>query len=229
MSKREIRSFPVEGLRIERAEDGKPKIRGHAAVFNSETVIAGVFREKVAPGAFAKSIARGDDVRSLFNHNRDIVLGRTKSNTLSLREDETGLATVTDPPDTQAARDLMVSIDRHDIDQMSFAFEVPAGGEEWVRGGKGEMDLRILKELDLYDVSPVTFAAYEDTDVGVRAHAEFRSAQHADGQAAEKQKTDARARAMRMRLRMIEIQQGGASPVAQSPATDGQPKSPEAG
>jgi len=142
------------------------KMKGHAAVFNQVAEL-GWFREEVLPGAFKKSIEK-DDVRALFNHNPDYVLGRNTAGTLSLNEDARGLMVKINPPDTQFVRDLSLSIERGDINQMSFAFEVLA--EEWVKGEKNKTDLRRIKEVKLYDVSPVTFPAYEGTDIAIRSH-----------------------------------------------------------
>lgn len=149
-----------------RGDDEAPSISGHAAVFNEQADIMG-FREEIAPGAFSDSI-KTDDVRALFNHDPNHVLGRNRAGTLKLHEDRKGLAIEIAPPDTQFSRDLMTSIKRGDIDQMSFGFQVVA--EEWREGEDGEPDLRILKEVRLFDVSPVTFPAYTGTDVAVRSH-----------------------------------------------------------
>ena len=155
-----------------RANEGQEvrKIRGHAAVFNE---IAGdplMFLEQIAPGAFADSIGK-DDVRALWNHNPDYVLGRNKAGTLSLSEDDRGLAIEINPPDTQWARDLMHSIDRGDVSQMSFGFRVL--DQTWeVRDG---IDIRTLKKVELWDVSPVTFPFYEGTDVALRSKPEGKT------------------------------------------------------
>lgn len=160
---REIRAFPLTELRVAKGEgDEGPKIRGYAAVFNQLSEDLGGFREKIAPGAFKKSM-RGD-VRALWNHDSSQVLGRTKSKTLRLEEDDKGLAIEIDPPDTQTARDLMHLIERGDVDQMSFGFRMIK--DKWeTEGGK---DLRTLIEVQLLDVSPVTFPAYPKTEVAVR-------------------------------------------------------------
>src|SRR5690606_32247160 len=161
---RERRSLPLETLEV-RAEDGKRKIVGYAAVFEqlSEPLYGG-FREKIARGAFKKTL-READVRALWNHDPNYVLGRTKSGTLKLHEDDRGLAIEIDPPDTQWARDLMTSIERGDIDQMSFGFRVVK--DDWERKPDGTI-IRTLKEVQLFDVSPVTFPAYPQTSVQVR-------------------------------------------------------------
>lgn len=143
------------------------KMIGHAAVFGEVADIGGWFREQIEPGAFKSSI-RKDDVRALFNHDENYVLGRNTAGTLKLSEDDTGLKVAIDPPDTQFARDLSVSIERGDISQMSFAFQVQE--EEWIRGEKKQTDLRKIKKVRLFDVSPVTFPAYEGTDIAIRSH-----------------------------------------------------------
>ena len=153
-------------FRLEKRGDDKSRIVGHAAVFNTIAGDGLWFREKIAAGAFSESIGQ-DDIRALWNHDSNIVLGRNTSGTLALREDEKGLWVEIDPPDTQSARDLMVSIERGDVSQMSFGFEVLT--DEWERK-EDEPDLRILKKVKLWDVSPVTFPFYTQTDVALRSH-----------------------------------------------------------
>jgi len=168
MSKeREIRTFTLDDIEV-RSEDDKPKIKGHAAVFDKLSEDLGGFREKIAPGAFAKTIKKSD-IRALFNHDPNYVLGRNTAGTLILEEDEKGLAIEIDPPDTSFARDLMVSIGRRDITQMSFAFKTIK--DSWENQDKKE-SIRTLEEVDLFDVSPVAYPAYPQTDVKVRSFLE---------------------------------------------------------
>jgi HK97 family phage prohead protease len=155
-------AMPVEF----RTEADKPALSGYAAVFGAATEIAGLFREQIAPGAFRDAVGR-DDVRALFNHDANFVLGRTTSGTLRLVEDDKGLRYDVDPPDTQWARDLMVSVQRGDVSQSSFAFEVTE--DEWEYGKRGEMPLRTIKQVRLHDVSPVTYPAYATTTVSARS------------------------------------------------------------
>jgi len=163
--KQERRTLHSE-FRVEQREDGKKLIRGHAAVFNVETDL-GWFRERIAPGAFRESIET-DDVRALFNHDENFILGRNKAGTLTMREDEQGLYVEIDPPDTQVARDLVTSIERGDISQMSFGFQTIK--DSWETEENAAKDLRTLEKVKLWDVSPVTFPAYQETDVAVRSH-----------------------------------------------------------
>lgn len=162
--KMEYRSFDFGEVEV-RQEDGvAPKLVGHAAVFNVLSEDLGFYREKIAPGAFRKTI-READVRALFNHDPNFVLGRTKNGTLKLKEDDIGLYVEITPPNTQWARDLMETIRRGDVDQMSFGFQVVK--EDWEEDN--EKTTRILKEVKLFDVSPVVFPAYSATDVQVRS------------------------------------------------------------
>ena len=138
------------------------RLSGYAARFDSPTDIARLFTEVVRKGAFRAAIGR-DDVRALFNHNPDQVLGRTRSGTLTLTEDEHGLRYDVILPNTQWAKDLRTSIQRRDVDQSSFAFR--ADQELWIQGPK---PLRELLAVELFDLSPVTYPAYEDTTVSAR-------------------------------------------------------------
>lgn len=162
------RRFGVFELRVEeRGEGSRPKIVGHAALFNTLSQDLGGFREQIAPGAFAESVMK-DDVRALWNHNPDHILGRNVAKTLTLSEDARGLLMEIDPPDTQLARDLMVSIKRGDVSQMSFAFSVKPNGQNWGKDEDGKV-VRTLTNVRLYDVSPVTYPAYTQTDVALRS------------------------------------------------------------
>lgn len=166
MKDREIRSFTLDQIKIEQREDGKRLIRGHAAVFNQLSEDLGGFREQIAPGAFADAI-KTDDVRALFNHNADLILGRNLAGTLKLAEDARGLAIELDPPDTQAGRDLIISMERGDVTQMSFGFSVRPNGQNWGKDDSGQV-VRTITRVRLYDVSPVVYPAYPQTDVAVR-------------------------------------------------------------
>ena len=148
---------------------GRQKIAGHAAVFNSLSEDLWGFREKISPGAFKNALAKSD-IRALLNHDPNFVLGRTKNGTLRVREDETGLAVEIDPPETGWADDLLVSIGRGDISQMSFAFRVGEDAWETVDG----INIRTIISFDeIFDVSPVTYPAYPETDVSLRATPEI--------------------------------------------------------
>jgi len=145
------------------AGDGSPQIVGYAALFNSLSEDLGGFREQIAPGAF--STVKTDDVRALFNHKPDYVLGRNTAGTLNITEDAKGLRVEILPPDTAWATDLMASMKRGDINQMSFGFFTRADTWDSVNGET----IRTLIDVELFDVSVVTFPAYSETTVDVRA------------------------------------------------------------
>lgn len=152
-----------------RTEEGQPtRLRGYAAVFNEEAVIGGYFREVVLPGAFSAAITR-DDVRAAFNHEPNLVLGRTAAGTLRLHEDDRGLVYEIDPPDTSYARDLLISVARGDVSQSSFMFEVTGETWDYPEASSGQLPLRKINGVKLFDVAPVTYPAYEGTSVSARA------------------------------------------------------------
>ncbi len=157
----EQRNYRVESRVIR--EEGEPaKLAGYAAVFDVPSEDMG-YREYIRAGAFEDSL--DGDIRSLFNHDSNYVLGRTLNGTLSLKEDEHGLRFVVIPPETSWARDLLVSIERGDIDQMSFGFRVLE--DRWTNQEDGT-EMRELLKVELFEVSPVTFPAYPQTSVSVR-------------------------------------------------------------
>ena len=164
----ERRVTPVGELRVSREKDVPTKINGHAAKFDILSEDLGGFRERIAPGCFAKTI-QSDDIRALWNHNANIVIGRNKAGTLRLWEDSAGLAYEVDAPQNQYIRDMVLSpIERGDVSQCSFGFytvmdKFTKVDGEWIR---------TLLEVELFDVSPVTFPAYNSTDVAVRSLAE---------------------------------------------------------
>jgi len=135
---------------------------GYAAVFNTLSVSMWGFREKIAPGAFAASL--GDDVRALWDHQTGLVMGRTKSGTLRLAEDGTGLHFENEPP--LSAAHQIESVQRGDVDQMSFGFRVLE--DTWDMDGE-EQIVRTLLKVKLYEVSYVTFPAYTATSAQQRS------------------------------------------------------------
>lgn len=173
----ERRFHPGLVTRAEGSEEGKIVIRGVAAVFNDLSEDLGGFREKIDPGAFDEVLE--DDVRALFNHDRNIVLGRTAAGTLRLKVTKRGLEYEYDSPDTQAARDLALLVERGDINQSSFAFYIDK--QEWDEpDAPGQPAIRtIMKVRRLIDVSPVTYPGYANTAVAKRSMDEWR--QESDG------------------------------------------------
>lgn len=154
-------------LRVDTRPGKPPVLEGHAAVFNEDSQNLGGFIERIEPGAFARTIEEGADVRALVDHDPSKILGRTGAGTLEVSEDEVGLRVRITPPDTTAGRDITESIRRGDVSQMSFGFVTRKDAWEIVEDGP---DIRTLHDVDLMDVSPVTFPAYPDTEVAVRSH-----------------------------------------------------------
>lgn len=150
-----------------RADTDGGKLVGYAAVFNKRSLNLGGFVEVLERGAFAKSLADGSDIRALIDH-RGIAIARTSNNTLRLREDDIGLRIEIDPPDTTAGRDIRKSVERGDVDQMSFGFTIREGGEEWAEDDDGVL-IRTVSDVSLLEASIVTFPAYPDTSVAKRS------------------------------------------------------------
>ena len=168
---REVRTL-VRGLELrKKLEEEKEKGRagpgtlvGYTAVFNRFSDVLGGFREKIAPGAF-KSVL-GQDVRALKNHDANYLLGRNKSGTLRMMEDDHGLRVEIDLPDTQVGRDTAEEARRGDLDGMSFAFVIDR--DSWDH--KADPPERtILSFRELYDVGPVVYPAYTDTSAAMRS------------------------------------------------------------
>jgi HK97 family phage prohead protease len=195
---REIRAVSVR-LEVRAASEGETgrSASGYAALFNNETDIGGYWREKIAPGAFAKSLA-ARDVVALHSHDTGRVVGRKDAGTLTLSEDDTGLAFENALPDTSDGRDLVVSIDRGDIPGMSFGFVTRK--QEWDE--TVEPPLRTIIEADLYEITYTAFPAYPDTSVGLR------SLEHVRAERREHNKSGAFARIASRRARQAQIERG---------------------
>lgn len=158
----EVRAVPAGQSRV---------IRGHAALFNVDYQPCGKgsFVERIAPGAFTETLRSADsDVCALWNHDSMYVIGRTTSGTARVIEDASGLAYEADAPDTQWARDLIVSMDRRDIRQSSFCFCVESPQDEEWRVENGIL-IRTIHRVSLFDVGPVTFPANPRADASARS------------------------------------------------------------
>ena len=139
-------------------------LEGHAAVFDMEAQIAD-FREVIRPGAFARTLAERRDVVGLADHDKTRLLARTRTGSLTLKEDDAGLAFRLSVPETQAGRDVLELAQRGDLGGMSFGFTVSEGGERW------EGRRRELRAVDLHEISVVSaWPAYEGTTVAARSH-----------------------------------------------------------
>jgi len=162
MKKTERRTFTVRDIEARQADDGTMRMAGYAAVFNEASVPL-PFIEKIAPGAFRKTLSETPDVRLLVNHE-GLPMARTKNGTMRLSEDERGLFFEAELANTQEARDLYTLVERGDVDQMSFAFRVIR--QNWSK----DRSERTLTEVSLADgdVSIVTYPAYPATSVEAR-------------------------------------------------------------
>jgi uncharacterized protein len=200
---RESRVIEAAELRAEpREAGGPPMIVGYAAVYDSLSEDLGGFREQIAPGAFARTL-RTADVRALVDHDPSKILGRSTAGTLRLRNNAKGLLAEVDPPDTQAGRDIVASIQRGDVSGMSFTFRVAPNGDSWEMLPNGQGAIRTLRDVDLLDVSVVTFPAYPETEVAVRALEALRATVSPTAPASEPRAEGLLTR-MRMRLDLAE-------------------------
>jgi len=165
----ERRYADESSVAITRRDDGTATITGYASVFYREGEPGTEYRlfdtvyERIAPGAFERAIDE-DDVRALFNHDSNFVLGRNAAGTLRLTEDSVGLRYEIEPPDTEQARGVLASVERGDVSGSSFAF-IPTRTKISEEEGR---TVREIRAVELFDVGPVTYPAYPATTSGVR-------------------------------------------------------------
>ena len=175
---RHILSVPFQGIEFRKAQNGRSDnytLRGHAAVFDSLSEDLGGFRERLSAGSFRAALRGTPDVRLLFNHDSNRVLARSTASvdgkpSLELREDATGLHVWAVIQPRTWVNDLAIEMAGGLIDQMSFAFSLRDGGDDWEERDNGDIVRTILPDgiENLYDVSVVTTPAYVDTSVGIR-------------------------------------------------------------
>ena len=146
------------GIKLEKRTDGESTeqmVVGHAAVFDQLSEDLGGFKERIHKNAFDDVLE--NDTRVFFNHDPNHLLARVSSGTLKLSVDEKGLKYAFSVPDTNSGRDLLVSMERGDISQSSFAFTIQ--DDSWDK--ENGMDVRTINKVKrLYDVSPVSIPAY---------------------------------------------------------------------
>jgi len=207
-------------------EDGSKTIMGLGAPYydgteRTEYIIRDskdniMFRERIMPGAFDGMMSRPDDVRGLWNHNSDKVLGRNTAGTMRITTDQTGARYEIDVPDTTPGRDAVVSVERGDVTGSSFGFRVRSDGD--TPGQRfvyeDDQEIRELISLEVRDFSPVTYPAYEatnghisvrDAEDGVQALEEFRQAKQ-NTTDAEADKAKAQAEALQLKAKAAECE-----------------------
>lgn len=164
----EERYYQIENIQTRDAEDGNLYIEGYFSVFNSNYDVWDGVTESIAPGAFDESI--NDDVRALFNHNTDLILGRTTNGTLELRQDDHGLwGRIKINPKDSDAMNAYERVARGDVTGCSFGFDIES--ETRTVSDDGQVHYTIEKVKPLYECSPCVFPAYQATHIEAR-HAE---------------------------------------------------------
>lgn len=200
---KEFRHVFGDRVKVETRADGKKTIVGYGAVFHragdpgTEYELWPGLVERVDRHAFDRAIV-DDDVRSAFNHDVSLILGRKAAGTLRLTVDEIGLRYEVDPPAARA--DVLESIERGDVTGSSFAFEPLV--QEW--RDDGDRELRILKDVRLHETGPVTFPAYTSATAGVRAASMTDVRQQYEAWKSTKT-TQADSRKIAIRARLVEL------------------------
>lgn len=194
--------FKMDGVETRKTDDGKMQVTGYAAVFESLSVPIFGFREKIRAGAFKNTITK-NNIRALWNHNRDFVLGSMGNGSLKLSEDDRGLRFELDIADTQIGRDAFVSIGRRDVDGVSFSFS--AVKQEWDETDPKNV-IRTLVEVECDEISPTAFPAYEETSVSTRTAKDAYEEHRGVLQKAQEQKEiETRAREIELNKRKINL------------------------
>lgn len=169
LDKTEIRDLTTNKIELREDDDGNRTISGYAVKWEMKSQVLGLFfkfREQVQKGAFLESL-NNDDQRFLWSHDTSKVLGRRKNNTLRLQEDDIGLRFELDLPKTTLGNDTYESIQRGDVDGVSFGFKVI---DDEVDEPDNDMPLRTIKKAKLAEVSAVAFPAYPDSEVSARGY-----------------------------------------------------------
>ncbi len=168
---RSIRILPMDLAEVRLHEDSdNPRIEGYASVFydgtpETEFKLGTNFVERVMPGAFTETLKRKDDVRALFNHDPSLILGRSGPGTLKLEQDKVGLKYSIELGTTSVAEDVAKHMRRGDVSGSSFGFEITDEEFKMV----DEVEIRMITGARVFDVSVVTFPAYEGAEAKLRA------------------------------------------------------------
>lgn len=163
----EKRILLPQTVEIRARDDGKTVIEGYVVKWNERSHImtdwfGDKFVERVAKGAFSRSLSEKEDIKAFWNHNSDMVLGSTKAGTLELVEDDAGLRYAIVPPDTTWGRDAVESIRRGDVSGTSFAFLTRK--DDWEYLAEEDLYQRTLLDVDLIEISPTPLPAYPDSE-----------------------------------------------------------------
>lgn len=194
----EQRIMKMKNAKI-REEGGKRYLEGYFSVFGEPYQVWDGWIETIERGAFARYLSSGQDVKVLWNHDSNIVLGSTGNGTASLREDETGLfGSVEINENDSEAVSAYARVARGDVDGCSFGFDI-ARHEEWW-DDDGVYHTKITEVDPLYEVSPCTFPAYKATSISARAKDSLEDAKRRFEQAKEQKRNDWRD-SMRSRLK----------------------------
>ena len=192
------RIIKMKNARI-REEGGRRYLEGYFAVFGEQYQVWDGWMETIERGAFAEYLASGEDVKVLWNHGSNIVLGSTGNGTATLREDEIGLlGTVEINENDQEAVNAYARIARGDVNGCSFGFEIDRQEEWWDE--QGVYHTKILRVDPLYEVSPCTFPAYKATSITARNGEKLNQARE-DYEQAKNKKQERWRESMRKRLK----------------------------
>ena len=192
------RIIKMKNARI-REEGGRRYLEGYFAVFGEQYQVWDGWMETIERGAFAEYLASGEDVKVLWNHDSNIVLGSTGNGTATLQEDEIGLfGTVEINEKDQEAVNAYARIARGDVDGCSFGFEIDRQEEWWDE--QGVYHTKILRVDPLYEVSPCTFPAYKTTSITARNGEKLNQARE-DYEQAKNKKQERWRESMRKRLK----------------------------
>jgi HK97 family phage prohead protease len=191
-----------------RAEGEDRTIEGYGAIFYDGTE-ASEYRlyddmvERIDESAFARAIKENQDVRGLFNHDPSLVLGRSTSGTMKLSVDKTGLLYVIQKGNTTVANDVAEHLERGDVSGSSFAMVVR--GVEWHQEERNgvTVDVRTIKDVDLFDVGPVTYPAYAGTESGLRSEGDVSDIQTEREAFLASQKPNIEAEARKRKLTLL--------------------------
>lgn len=164
----ETRVIPTTVEIREEDDSNKVYVEGYALKFNQRSNNMGGWFEVIKPESLNEDVLANSDVRALINHNENQILGRSSKGTLELSIDETGLKYRFElNTNLSYAKDLLINLREGNIDQSSFAFTISPEGEQWVIDTDDSIVRNITSISRLYDVSPVTYPAYENSNVGV--------------------------------------------------------------